>query len=228
MHDKRDAIWDAIWDEVYYNDGYRCQGLIKPGWKVLDVGAHTGSFALLAAEAGADVWAFEPELANFRQLSELAQEFNASAVAAGHPNRITTCNVAVCGGRQLIEGEVAVHRTKTFGHSTTWTGAEYACRQSCWGVPIDAILALTGAVDLLKIDAEGAENEILAHSELLHGSQDRGIVPFARRLLVEWHTISAPDLVGMQDLARGCIEEVYDQIHAWDGQGVTFVHYQRK
>lgn len=222
------AKHDVIWDEVYHADGYRCREMIEPGWTVLDIGAHTGSFALLAAEEGADVWAFEPELANYRELAALAKEYNATLVAKGCSNRIIPCNVAVCGGYGLIEGEIAIHKAKSFGHSTTWRGLEYGHNQPCWGIPIDAILAMTGEVDLIKLDAEGAEGEILAHTLLLHGSQDRGLAPYARRLIVEWHKVGDATLVGLQELARGCIEEVYHVQHTWQGEGVTFVHYLRK
>lgn len=125
--------------------------------KVIDIGAHVGVVSMyLAKKYGAEVWAYEPLPENYRRLvlniernglQDKVHPFNLAVTGDGRDVNITA-NMTNSGGNSIYDGgEVAAHST---------TFAE--------------ILKQTGAVDLLKIDCEGAEFEILADAEILRGN----------------------------------------------------------
>lgn len=177
IHDPND---EQLWQEVYHGDGYRCKGLISPGMRVVDVGAHHGAFALLAAELGADVLAFEPETGNHAKLVQTSLEWERRRAMTGGLGRIQPSRCAVIGGRSLAEVWLHRHRALSVGHSMVWSGGDYLGGETVPAVPLDVVLALLGRVDLLKVDCEGAEVLILGTSSQLHRVE---------RMVVEWHMV---------------------------------------
>ena len=137
--------------------------LVKPGWTVLDVGAHLGTYSLPAAAAGALVLAIEASPANAKLL-ELAVQRNSfeniEIVNAAAVARAGTVAFKALGpwGHVLFEGESEEDQTVS----------------SVAAVALDDVLAERGRdhVDLVKIDVEGFELEALAGLERLLGRED--------------------------------------------------------
>lgn len=128
---------------------------IRPDWLVVEVGTHIGFFTLLLAARARRVVAFEPDARNRRDLADnLARNGvgNVEVVAAacsdreGHADFVSDPSTGSAGGlRSAHHGEHA--------------GPEVR-------VPVtrlDAFLASggRGIPDLVKIDAEGAEDLVL-------------------------------------------------------------------
>jgi FkbM family methyltransferase len=138
------------------------QSTLRPGMTVLDVGAHIGYFSLLAARQvgpSGRVWSFEPDPANRADL-----ERNIEANAMGE--RITVVPLAV----SAAVGEASLHQmTGDTGSSSLFPGGQTVEQRSNRGIPVgttslDAWARSEGwpTIDLLKVDAEGAEGAILA------------------------------------------------------------------
>ena len=123
--------------------------------RVVDIGAHVGIVSMhLAKTYGCRVTAYEPNPNNYARLV-------ANLKANGLDHLITAHNMAVTGdGRDVIISEKAPGGNSG-GH--TIYGDKGAVVQS---VTLKEILS-AGAIDLLKIDCEGAEFEIMADTESL-------------------------------------------------------------
>jgi FkbM family methyltransferase len=135
---------------------------LRPGDRVIDLGAHIGSFAVLAAwrNAGVEVLAYEPDPANF-ELLERNVRLN------GLEDRVKCFRQAAAGHA----GELEFHVGTT---STTGTLAEAGYVKNpdrppteCIRVPAVTLEEIFAAHDvdrcrLLKIDIEGAEYDLLA------------------------------------------------------------------
>lgn len=204
---KAEPTDEDIWEEVYSKDGYRARSVIRPGDIVVDVGAHHGSFSLLAAEQGAIVYAFEPETENFKRLQKTA-EFG-----------FLPFNCAITGGITLKQGTLMCHPSISAAHSMCWSGVTPTSRQTCWMVPIDCVIAMLGRVDVLKLDCEGMENAILAQSSLLHK---------VGRLIVEWHKVNHGPLHDLQEFAKAVVDEVFDLDWIDDHSKLSIGSYTRK
>lgn len=158
----------AIWGGEYDLPGF----VAGPGERVVDVGANVGCFSLLAAARGARVEAYEPHPETFDYL--LANTADA-AVA---------CHQAVVVGH-----------ARASGRTMLWLHPDYETHHSilptdpvdgnALGEPleVDAFTltdVLDGGCDLLKIDAEGAEFELLEETP-------PEVLRRARRIAVEVH-----------------------------------------
>jgi FkbM family methyltransferase len=145
-------IINEVWvDRVY---ALRPDFAIRPGWTVVDLGSHKGSFAILAATSapGVRVYAFEPAPQNF---DLLRQNIELNALS-----NLQCFNVAI-GGR---DGKRVLHLySKHFLHSF-YTRPDAA---PCEEVPVEvwslgrALGVSQGRIDLLKVDIEGMEFEAL-------------------------------------------------------------------
>lgn len=144
---------------------------------ILDLGANIGAFARWAATRwpGATIHCYEPHPGNFALLQETVQGIAGAVVhpvqsavlkCAGHlPLRLATTN---CGAHSFYEtGEVG---------------------ESSILVPVVAAAELPRA-DILKIDTEGAEEEIL---EALEVSQ---ALPACSAVVLEYHADAAAERI---------------------------------
>lgn len=160
---------DVVGEEIFRNGCYEpetvriLQRLLKPGMCFFDVGAHVGQYTLLAAPIVGDagqVHAFEPDPETFSKLLE-----NVRMNGLGN----VRCTQAALAGNE--------------GQAILWlSGPDYigtnSLRQNdyssgkniripCMTLPIYARGRNINRVDVLKIDAEGAEYDILASSVAL-------------------------------------------------------------
>lgn len=122
---------------------------IRAGDTVVDIGAHIGSFALLASAQGARMIACEPSPENFKMLSE--------NILRNHTENITTLQQCVAGAS---------------GTRKLFLDTQNAARNGLYGaghfvsVPAITLTELfrqhdVTQCDFLKIDCEGAEYEIM-------------------------------------------------------------------
>jgi FkbM family methyltransferase len=128
-------------------------GLIPPGGTFLDVGAHVGHYAIRAARVAAWVIAIEanPDTAErLRRNRELNRIKNLTVftIAAWDSEGYLGMENPLPRVRSGME---RVHRGK---QDPSWLTVQ--CR------PLDAILGSLTALDVVKIDTEGAEPQVLA------------------------------------------------------------------
>lgn len=132
------------------------EGLLKPGMVVVDVGANIGWYALHAARAVGStgrVYAFEPEPRNYQLLVK--------NIEANHYQNVIPVQKAVSnrGGTArlyLHETNLGMH---SFSRRDTDREVEHIEVEQ---VSLDDFLDTVGVqVDLLKIDAEGAEGLVI-------------------------------------------------------------------
>lgn len=155
---------------------------LPPAPRILDIGANVGSFTRLAAakSPNATGLAFEPDPEAFEYLSKNARptgfEVRESAVGATTGDAVLFRTGAGDGISSLIEESapgtlVDQTRVRTIAIAEV-LGAE------------------TGAVDLMKIDCEGAEYEILDVG-------DASLWSGVQRLALEYHPIPGRSLDGL-------------------------------
>jgi FkbM family methyltransferase len=153
---------------------YRFPGLTpQAGWRVLDVGANIGVYALWAERLGADVTAFEPEPRTFASLT---------ANVAGR--RISPRQAAVVG-RAVPTVQLYLSDVRSTRHTLLGKEIESGepLRESV-DVPALTLAEVVGdGCDLLKLDCEGAEFDALLHT-------DDDVLRRAQRLVVEFHRIA--------------------------------------
>jgi FkbM family methyltransferase len=161
-----------IVDEVIRKIAYP---LPRQGQIILDLGAHIGTFSLLAARAGARVIAFEPEASNFALLSANVRAYPA----------IEAVPLAVAGA----SGSRTLGRQSRFTTSgwSLCTRAPDALQIECISLPEIWRQWRLEAVDLLKMNVEGAEYEIIRQLPIAYLRQ-------ITRVFVECHDFHGFDL----------------------------------
>ncbi|MFN8526274.1 MAG: FkbM family methyltransferase [Chloroflexota bacterium] len=152
--------------------------LIRPGQRVLDVGAHVGSVGLFAA-AGAHVIAVEGSRTNAALIEQSTKVNSFSTMRVIH---------AAVADR---DGEVSFTVHGPWGHISV-AGED----EAAWNIErvpaftIDSIVRDAGwpAVDLLKIDVEGGEHAAFLGANELLSSTNAPIVIFESN---EWTSAMA-------------------------------------
>lgn len=164
---------DQVWHEVHTTNCYRLP-VRCDGWRVLDVGAHVGLFALECLKRGAErVVCVEP----FRPNNDLLRANLAPWAESGRAS-IVDAAVAAPGVATVRVAGAADPRYTAEPHVTPDGGVEVPA------VTLDALIDGLGRVDLLKFDAEGAEWTALPPAELLSRVD---------RVALEWHTSWVPN-----------------------------------
>ena len=132
--------------------------VLQPGMAVLDVGAHIGYFSLVAARhvgLTGRVWSFEPDPANRASLER-------NVATNRMTNQISVVPVAVASA----VGESSLYRVAgDTGSSTLYPSKETAGeRIAVITTSLDVWADSEGwpSIDLVKMDAEGAEGVVLA------------------------------------------------------------------
>ena len=170
-----------VLNEIWGDRAYAAPGFMpEPGWRILDVGAHKGNFALYAmSEAEATVTCYEPHPRTFKLLSLNLDRFGSGeAVNAGIGSRdgqATLHEIAGNTGQSSLDYDRADVRGTI---SRTFTVDVLALSE--------AIERAGGEIDLCKIDVEGAEYDILLDSPV-------EVVKRLRRIVMELDPFSPTD-----------------------------------
>jgi FkbM family methyltransferase len=132
---------------------------IKPGMRFADIGANFGYYTLLGAEmvgAHGHVYSFEANPLIFQKLIK-------SVAINGFDGRVSLFNVAVHDGSSPME-ILFRHDASGGGWTNVATGARPAAHEvlPVTGEALDTLLADVPEVNVIKIDAEGAEPKVLA------------------------------------------------------------------
>ncbi len=155
--------------EVVIENEYRLPHRLD-GVRVLDIGAHIGTFALACLIRGAhSVRAYESDPSNFRVLNHSDME----------PYHVSRVQGAVWRSDRP-ENEILVG-PHTESHNPAANGA--FVKEPTTSVPafsLDDVIFRQGPFDLMKLDCEGSEYPILLTSELLFE------IP---AICGEWHTV---------------------------------------
>lgn len=136
--------------DVFFRD------LVKPGMKVVDVGAHVGRLTLIAAGKvgpGGTIYSFEPEPRNFSMLTR-------NIKANGYGN-VVAVNKALTNGDKKIRLFLDPDPTASGTHSIFQL--KKGMRQAYVEVEGTSVDNFFGKkkIDLVKIDSEGAEPLVL-------------------------------------------------------------------
>ena len=157
---------------------YIC-GHFRPGLVFVDVGAHVGHYTVRAAKAGCIVYAVEanPESAAQLRLNLMANKLEG----------VTLWSVAAWEDFGVLEfNRDAAYPAFRDGGSSLMPAPEDADRagMGIWvaAVPLDSLMYDLPAVDLVKIDTEGADLHVL------EGMMD-SIEKFRPKLIIEDHSI---------------------------------------
>src|SRR5207248_9506229 len=151
----------AVFEEIYVDHDYdRLADFIpQRGWIVFDVGANVGVFAVQQARRGAFVYAFEPNPDSYRRLAK-------TVATNGIGGAVTLFNVAL--GAAPGTGRLVVPSGwTTVGSIERVDGKPAESAGTVTITALDRVVPEVGvaAIDLLKIDTEGAELEVLRGAE---------------------------------------------------------------
>jgi len=137
---------------------------------VVDVGGHCGAFAYFAVQKGAEVFSYEPEASNYEMLSYNSKGRNIHAfnLGVGHP-----------GERKLY-----IAFDNTGGNSVFLRkGQDIENFQTIKVISIHDVFKDIEHCDLLKMDCEGAEDEIIEDfDDELAGKIDQISMEYHRHL----------------------------------------------
>ncbi len=143
--------------QVWKFGDYKTKGFhINPKDIIIDIGGHIGSFSIWAAKQAhqGQVFTFEPNIENFNLLQENKRLNDVS--------NLTAFNLAVAHKK----GEITLFNSKhqNMGHS--FYEDDLSSKTIVQAISLAEILQINKIkkVDLLKIDAEGAEYQILLNT----------------------------------------------------------------
>jgi FkbM family methyltransferase len=132
---------------------------IHQGDTVLDIGANSGIFSLLAAQKGATVFAYEPSLGNFTMLTRNA------ALNKGLSGSVMPIKKAVSDKEATIKLFLGTHNTihSIFQEFHGKLESDAHTQEEVQCTTLDNLVAerSLSSIDFLKMDCEGAEYPIL-------------------------------------------------------------------
>lgn len=151
-HVSRALCESGVWEP--FETGLLCR-LLKPGHRVLDVGANIGYFTLLSAacvgEAG-HVYAFEPEPDNFALLEE-------NVALNKYGERVTACRAALAADSGT--GSLYLSRDNLGDHQLHEEEPGRDCVPVLLEVGAEWFRARESRLDLVKVDVQGAEQAVV-------------------------------------------------------------------
>jgi len=168
-------------EDIWMRGEYDLPGVVpQPGWRVVDVGANVGIYAMLAASRGARVTAYEPGPAAFERLQANTAAWQVQchhAAVVGVPQRSVRLFLhPVRDTRNTMLGDRGGVSNRARAEGVV-PPVSFAGSVEVPAVTMQDVLATP--CDLLKIACEGAEFELLAHA----GPQLR----HAARIVMELH-----------------------------------------
>lgn len=170
-------IVGEIWSQGFYKaPGYE----IKNGDRVVDIGAHIGSFTVWALKQGANVLAFEPDEDNFNLLAhnvEYNHDFNKDGIAGSYELKPFAVKERL-GVFAIDRG--AEGQPNTGGYKVI-DATEEGAVAPVEAIEPDFIFEKDEKVDYLKLDCEGSEYEIL------HYMDEQGYLRLVEKIVMEWH-----------------------------------------
>ncbi len=161
--------------EVVDRDDYRIRQTTQPDAVVIDIGAHLGSFSVLAAAHAPKgiVLSYEPDSVNFRLLTRNIAR-----------NKLTNVKTFKCAVASTSGPKTLFRATSNWGHSLNTVA--YSRKIVVDSVTLPQIFEENDVrtCHVLKIDCEGSEYEILMglSPQILHR---------IKRIVGEWHETPA-------------------------------------
>lgn len=144
-----------IFREIFVDGCYDLPRLRGEQPIIVDIGANTGLFAIRMKQLypAASIWCYEPLPENFRSLT---RNLELSGLSGCHPFQEGV-------GNSARTEKLFVHQRNVGGHSIFADVASSSESITISLVDLGTVLARVGdkAIDLLKLDCEGAEYEIL-------------------------------------------------------------------
>ena len=190
-----DGEWEAWITKVFVD-------FLKPGMKVLDIGANIGYYSLLAA----DKIGKEGYLTSFEANPDLASLIFHNLHLNGFHNRSKVVNKAVYSHTTTLEFNIYENY---MGSSSIWADSLHAAafndklrKIEVEAISLDEYFKDNFRVDFIKIDAEGAEPHILkgASNVIINNPNIIILMEFAPPVL---------------EVSYGSIEKFYNDISAY-------------
>jgi FkbM family methyltransferase len=160
--DLRDHVQRQIWFNGAYEpiETYLFAQLLRPGMTVIDAGANVGQYSLIAATAvgpTGQVHSFEPVPATFARLKEHVELNQLGAI-------ITINQAALWNQDAMLDLGLADEFADNIGSYSVGAASNTRTQVSAPGVRLAtyAVAAGLSALDLIKMDIEGAEPFALA------------------------------------------------------------------
>jgi FkbM family methyltransferase len=153
----------------------------EPGQTLFDVGANIGQYSMLAAKAGVNVHAFEPEAQNFALLVR-----NLAVNASLLGGRCVAWPVALSDHAALdimhLSGMIAGGSCHAFADSVDFHGKpkDFPYSQGSISTTLDIFAAKYGPPDHIKIDVDGFEHLVIRGGNV--------VLNRARSVLIEINT----------------------------------------
>ncbi|MBN2443353.1 MAG: FkbM family methyltransferase [Spirochaetales bacterium] len=180
---RTETMISGIWGDNFYERDYR----IKGGDVVIDIGANQGIFTLFAVHRGARVYAVEPDIQNYKILERNIIHNNVT----GHVTSFCCAITRKDGTAALFTPDSEYFCPSTFA-STEFSHLQSISKYNNMAIKMSLVKALSlesllsnvteDTISILKINAEGAEMDILlgAHAHELHR---------VKRIVMETHAV---------------------------------------